>query len=457
MKAIFSILLVFLLYTEAFSTPEIIPFAKKGKFKMLYDARQRPQSVLIKGNLFVVYNGDASTTKDDKGKAYPMLVSYDSDKRVFSEPVRLSETSESDHHYSPIIWADENDHLHVLYGCHRTPGTYLVSKRPVGEQAHAITWKKMPLIAPKLSYPTVYRIHGDKEVIYYRTDGHTSSWTYKISADNGKTWSGPERDVTDLDFKGRLDWSSYQVKIPSRDGKRLHVVFTDYDDNKNSPAPQRFYNPRYDRLVNNEWKYNLSYLSIDLRNHAVYNADGASVTTPVDLDYAKAHCRIWDTEWRGAGIPPVVCLDGKDEPSFLHVLSGKNIRSHDYYYVHRKKGRWKQTLIRSSNHQWNSGHLSRDAKGILHAYLIVGEGYLAGGYMDKHGGGRIEEWVSADKGSSWKKLRDVTPRQKLYQGWRFNNVQPVVRSDGSIVEGMLLFYGWKDKDRPEASAFLLHE
>ena len=150
-------------------------------------------------------------------------------------------------------------------------------------------------------------------------------------------------------------------------------------------------------------------------------------------------------------------MDGKDEPSFLHLLSGKNIRSHDYYYVHRKKGRWKQTLIRSSNNQWNSGYLSLDAKGILHAYLIVGEGYLAGGYMDKHGGGRIEEWISADKGSSWKKLRDVTPHHKPYQGWRFNNVQPVVRPDGSIVEGMLLFYGWKDKDLPEATAFLLHE
>jgi hypothetical protein len=47
--------------------------------------------------------------------------------------------------------------------------------------------------------------------------------------------------------------------------------------------------------------------------------------------------------------------------------------------------------------------------------------------------------------------------QKDYVGWRYNNIQPVVRPDGSIVEGMLLFYGWKDKDAPEAKAFLLHE
>ena len=39
----------------------------------------------------------------------------------------------------------------------------------------------------------------------------------------------------------------------------------------------------------------------------------------------------------------------------------------------------------------------------------------------------------------------------------FNNIQPVVRPDGKVVEGMLLFYGWEDKDRPEATAFLFHE
>ena len=39
----------------------------------------------------------------------------------------------------------------------------------------------MPPIAPKLSYPTVYRIHGDKEGDLLPDDGHTNSGTYKIS------------------------------------------------------------------------------------------------------------------------------------------------------------------------------------------------------------------------------------------------------------------------------------
>lgn len=433
-----------------------VAFAHGGKFKMLYDCRQRPQSVLLNDRLYIVFNGDAQPTKNDKGTAYPMMITYDPQDRSFSRPVRLGIKNSSDHHYSPIIWADEDDYLHILFGCHKTPGTHLISERPVKGNPE-ITWQQAPQIAPKLSYPTVFRIQDNKELIYYRTDGHTSSWTYRISKDNGKTWTGPENDVTDLDSMGRLDWSSYQTKLPSKDGKSLHVVYTDYDDNKVSPDPQRFFNPRYDGPASNEWKYNLSYVKIDLESGVVRNTVGDILKTPIDIDYSKANCEIWNTQWRGAGIPPVISLDENDEPTFLHVLSEDSLAEHRYYYVRRVDGRWKQTPITNSNHQWNSGYLARDNNGILHAYVVVGEVYLEGGYMDRHGGGRIEEWTSRDKGNSWKKSRDMTANLPNYLGWKFNNVQPVVRPDGSIVEGMLLFYGWKDQNAPDAKAFLLHE
>ena len=93
----------------------------------------------------------------------------------------------------------------------------------------------------------------------------------------------------------------------------------------------------------------------------------------------------------------------------------------------------------------------------VRAYLITGKGYLEGGYMDGRGGGNIEEWVSEDKGNTWRMNRDLTPDRKRYPAWRFNHIQPVVRSNGEIVDGMLLFYGWKDGDSPTAKAFLLHE
>ena len=179
--------------------PRVLPFGEAGKIKMLYDCRQRPQSVYLKERLYIVYNGDAKPTSNNKGSAYPMIITYDPENRSFSKPERLHRKSSSDHHFSPIIWADEKDHLHVLHGCHKTPGTHLISEQPISNTSSTIKWLKGPRIAPGLSYPTVYRIHGDKELIYYRTGGHISSWTYRISEDNGQTWVGTENDVTDLD------------------------------------------------------------------------------------------------------------------------------------------------------------------------------------------------------------------------------------------------------------------
>jgi hypothetical protein len=181
--------------------------------------------------------------------------------------------------------------------------------------------------------------------------------------------------------------------------------------------------------------------------------------TPIDIDYADEHCRIWDTQWRGSGVPPSIVLDENDSPSFLHGLSGDDSKQDaDYFYVYRDDGDWKQVHITDSTHQWNSGHLRRDEDGTLLAYLVVGDGYLdSPGYMDSHGGGRIEEWSSLDDGKTWKALRDLTPTGKEYSGWRYNNVQPVTKPGGEIVPGMLLFYGWGDIDSPEARAFLIDE
>ncbi len=64
---------------------------------------------------------------------------------------------------------------------------------------------------------------------------------------------------------------------------------------------------------------------------------------------------------------------------------------------------------------------------------------------------------SQDQWKSWTKRRDIAPDPKRYRNWRFNNIQPVLRPDGSAVDGMLLFYGWKDKAKPAAVAFLLDE
>lgn len=221
-------------------------------------------------------------------------------------------------------------------------------------------------------------------------------------------------------------------------------------------------------------------MKIDLQTGEVSNFEGETMFTPIDLDQANDRCRIWDTEWRGAGVPPDIVIDENGHPAFLHVLSEESTESHNYYFVYRADGQWKKTVIAPSNHQWNSCHISRDREGVYHAYLITGEKYIdtvwveghrtgdnfekgesnylnTGGFMDRHGGGRIEEWISSDEGDSWERRRELTPDQTEYPCWKYNNIQPVTQPDGKVIEGMILFYGWQDRDTPEARAFLWDE
>ena len=435
---------------------ELTPFGFGGAKKMLYDARQRPQAVYFNDKVYIGFKGAGVIRRSGEAFTRTMLISYDPRSRQFSKPVPFGRLTRN-HHFCPVVWVDAADHLHMLHGCHVSPGTHLIAKRPgeMGDNEQA--WTVAPKIARRLSYPTAYRIHGNRQVIHYRTGAHRSSWTYRISDDNGRSWTGPANDVTDLDRYNHPEWSSYQVKIPSRDGKYLHVVFTDYDDAR-SNDPKRLYNPRYKQPVNNNWTYNLSYVKIDLQTHVVQNDKGEVLKTPIDIETARAKCQIWDTNWRGAGVPPVISLDDQGKPTMLHVISEDDLETHNYYYVRSENGTWAQTPITASNHQWNSGYLTRDKKGHIHAYVIVGDDYLDGpGVMNSHGGGRIEQWVSKDKGNTWTKHRDITPDPSQYPGWRFNNVQPVPRPDGSAVDGMLLFYGWPDGEEPKAVAFLLDE
>jgi hypothetical protein len=58
---------------------------------------------------------------------------------------------------------------------------------------------------------------------------------------------------------------------------------------------------------------------------------------------------------------------------------------------------------------------------------------------------------------TWDMRRGLPLNRTQYPGWRFNNIQPVLRSAGTALEGMLLIYGWSDENTPTAKAFLLHQ
>jgi hypothetical protein len=461
-----------------FAQHDLISFGDNGQLKMLYDRRQRPNSVYIHDRAIIVFNAGGDPNGGAKSPTQPMLVSYDPATRSMSEPFVLGAGS-SDHHDCPIIWADQRERLHVLYGSHNSSGYRIISQKPGDPGDNLSAWQAAPPISPSNSYPTVFQLSGQRQLIYYRTEGHTSSWGYKMSED-GRFKDDPEPViVTDLDRIDHFQWSSYQTKQLGPEGRYLHVAFTAYDDNKVRDT-DRYFNPRYQKAVSNEYKYNLYYLRIDTDTNEAVNFEGKPLTLPLDLDQANELCRIWDTDWRGAGVPPDITFDANGDPAFLHVLSGETTEQHDYYLYHRVDNAWQADRITASNHQWNSSHLRYTPDGVWRAYVLTGDVYIdtiwvessqisdrfergskgysrTGGYMDKHGGGRLEEWISRDNGQTWSMAADLTPQAPAFAGWRYNNPQPVTLPNGQPVEDLLMFYGWPlGEESPRAKAFLLH-
>ena len=78
------------------------------------------------------------------------MLSFDPKLELLSPSIQLGEKASGDHHYCPIIWADNSDFFHVLYGCHSSAGTHLISKKAdIGE--NATHWTKASQIRHSLS------------------------------------------------------------------------------------------------------------------------------------------------------------------------------------------------------------------------------------------------------------------------------------------------------------------
>ncbi|MCP5120317.1 MAG: hypothetical protein GY953_56705 [bacterium] len=431
---------LFLLGVSALAGEQPLPFAENGTLKMLYDNRAYPQAVEFDGSIYMVWRGE---------RGLPYIRSYGNASGAFSEPYMLLsgiatpadiKRYERDHHFAPVIWADAAGRLHVLFGCHRTPGIHLVS---TGE---GITgWRQIDSPAESLSYPKLHRMDGDKTLIYYRHQGHLGWWTYRISSDNGLTWTGPERPPVNLSAKPQDGWladhaGSYHTTRLSADSETLHIAFIWKVEN---PVP----NARYRRtLGDHTQRYNLYYLKVDLASGDVFNVAGKRLEAPVRKRVADKHCLVWDTEERVAAVGPSIYLDENDQPYFVLPVSDETPHRCRFHLVRRQVGEWVRTPIAETSHPFNSSHLTRDADGRFRAQLITGEGEsVSTEGMDAYGwGDRVEEWISDPRGENWKLHRDLTPTP----GLRYQNIQFVEAGAG------VLFYGWRGADTP-GTGFLL--
>jgi len=66
-----------------------VAFGQGGQIKMIYDRRQRPQSVYLNNRVHIVFNAGGQIGAQPKAPTKPMAVTYDPATREFSEVITL--------------------------------------------------------------------------------------------------------------------------------------------------------------------------------------------------------------------------------------------------------------------------------------------------------------------------------------------------------------------------------
>ena len=404
-------------------------FAENGCEKMLYDIRMGPQALFHDGVIYCVYQSGA-----EGPEGHPHLRAYDVDKRSWSEEIRLGTVSKYDHHFCPVVWVDNRDHIHVLYHCHGGAGTHLVSARPRAINA----WSDGHDIAPSISYPRVVVLPGGRWLMYSRNFGHMGYWVFRTS-DDGVRWSDsiPVVDF-DRDPHSNMDtWAgTYHSFCVDAIGTGLHISFNTFNERE---GVRKIPNPLYGRHVSHCQRYNLYYAHVDIATGKLTTIEGTSIDAPMNKLAGEA-CKVWDSGDRLANQPAIVD-DGNGQPLMLLPMTGDTSpwRGH-YFYVRWKEDEWRYTSMAEINNIWDGCWLLKEPAGELAALVATGE--VDGSRLVYGGGSRIEKWVTRNGGESWEVGADLT----AVDGMLFNNPRPVVMSSGGELDGFFTVFGWEGPD-----------
>ena len=401
------------------------PFARFGSEKMIYDIRMGPQALRHEGTVYLAYQANP-----DGQKALPHVVSYDLTTGSWTKPAVIGDVKRYDHHFAPILWLDDDEHLHALFNCHGAAhnSAHRISTDPLQTDS----WEEGPEVARSITYPRMLRVGNGELLLFYRAFGHMGYWTYQTSKDGGYSWRGADVPLVDFDQEPEVNsdtWAgTYHSVAVTESGESLHLAFVYWDE-------RRWTNPLYGLRLGNIDRYHLYYARLDVGSGRVYNIDGKRLELPLNRGQAE-HCKVWDTGLHLTNMPSIL-LDDDDSPSFLMPVAEGTPWECRFHFITRETGEWARYPIAETDHTWSGCHLQRDGDSVLRAFLIAGR--TSGAENRSYGGGALEEWRSLDDGRSWELERTIQPEPGLL----YNNPKPVENPEGLAERDFLVFYGWE--------------
>ena len=164
-----------------------------GTEKMIYDARMEPQALLHRDVLYIVYQADRT-----KSIGNPHIISYDTKRQQWSEPVQIATVPRYDHYHltnMPSLTLDDHGNpAFLLLISDKTPTDCVFHfvrrqgdkwiKTPIARTVSTWAGSHLRRTGPG-QWSAILVVGKDGEIIPGYGGGAMQEW---VSEDSGKTW-----------------------------------------------------------------------------------------------------------------------------------------------------------------------------------------------------------------------------------------------------------------------------
>jgi hypothetical protein len=325
-------------FEDAFATNQLTKVRDGRYYTPFYGYVIGPHAIVRDGIVYCTFQN---------GVGKPVVMAYDIAEKKWRGPVFASDFGlVGDAHGNPALCIDNEEHLHIFYGCHGKAMRHTRGTKPLD----ITSWKEQPAPTPKATYPQVMRMADGAICLFYRAGGHMEPWTLRVSRDNCKTWSDGERVIEmRLDPPDRLA-AAYCDFFPGANNETVHVFWNHKDDNAarvTDEKPHPWRPLKYKGLHEAVYRYNVYYAKRG-KDGVWRNAAGDKLSLPISKAEADAKCMALDTSdefsFRGTRLG----VDAANQPyikagvgvaDWARVKSRTVVPTQDKYITH-VDGKW---------------------------------------------------------------------------------------------------------------------
>lgn len=363
-----------------------------------------PQGIYFNGKTYLVFQGTDFS---------PYAASYNHKSKSWQKITEIGKNPLTDDaHGTPSLLIDQNGYLHVFYGAH---GEVLKHSRSVNSE-DASLWVEQPDAAPKATYPQPILMPNGTLYLFYRAGGHLDPWVYKISGNNGKSWS---EEIKILQGNPD-DWYLFAQK--GKNGT-IHAVFYWLDD--------------LFTLESEGWRYNIYYMFLD-ENGKWKSKQGDILNFPLSKKSADAYCLVFNSEIHNSHTNHArIAIDNKNNP-YIIFNSGKGTgeNSHTFKFAKWDNNSWKISDIAQTDCWWDGATLVVLPSSEIEAYITARgtAGLGENAALDETDrGGNIEKWISKNSGESWVKNQTIISKSDTGNVYNYPHLVENYHPDAKII------------------------